>query len=99
MRLLVQIDLSNADVTLFEAYEERVLALLGDHSATLEARLRSKDGRTEVHVLQFRDALAFEGFRVDPARLAMQAMWDDCGAVSVITEVDRLDGQGNRPGT
>jgi hypothetical protein len=52
--------------------------------------LRSKDGSTETHVLEFPDVTAFEGFRADPARLAMQAMWESCGAVSVVTEVDRV---------
>jgi hypothetical protein len=90
MLLLVQIDLSDADIAVFEAYEDRVLALLGGYGARLDTRLRSKDGSTETHVLEFPDVTAFEGFRADPARLAMQAMWESCGAVSVVTEVDRV---------
>jgi hypothetical protein len=91
MLLLVQIDLSNADVPLFEVYEKKILGLLGAHGARLEARLRSKDGLTEFHLLEFPDAAALEGFRADPARLGAQDMWKRCGASSAITEVGRID--------
>lgn len=90
MLLLVRIDLSNADVPLFEKYEEKVLALLGDHGAKLKERLRSKDGLAETHLLEFPDTMALEGFRADPARQSVQDMWERCGASSVITEVDRI---------
>lgn len=90
MLLLVQIDLSNADLPLFEDYEAKVLALLGDHGARLEARLRSKDGRSETHLLEFPSATALEAFRADPARLKVQDMWERCRASSVLTEVDRI---------
>lgn len=90
MLLLVQIDLSNADLPLFEDYEEKVLALLDDHGARLEARLRSKDGLTEIHLLEFPNATVLEEFRADPARSRAQGMWERCGASSVITEVVRV---------
>jgi hypothetical protein len=90
MFLLVEIDLSKANVPLFEDYEEKVLALLGDHGAKLEARLRSKDGLREIHLLEFPDAAALAAFRANPVRLRMQDLWERCGAASVVTEVDRI---------
>jgi uncharacterized protein (DUF1330 family) len=90
MLLFVQIDLSGADLPLFETYESRVLALLGRHGGRLEARLRSTDSRSEVHILEFPDAAALAAFRADPERMAAQDLWERCGASSVLTEMTRL---------
>lgn len=90
MLLLVQIDLSHADVARFEAYEAAVLALLPGHGGRLEARLRSTDGRSEFHVVAFPDAAAAAAFRTDPRRAALQGLWAESGATSVVTEVARI---------
>ena len=90
MLILVQIDISAADVALYDAYEAKVLALLENYGAKLEPRLRSADGRTEVHLLYFPDVEARNAFRADPARAAVQDMWLQCGASSASTEVVRL---------
>lgn len=90
MLLFAQIDLSTADLPLFEAYEARVLALLGHYGARLEARLRSADGQSEVHLLDFPDAQALEAYRNDPVRIAAQPMWQACGAVAQSMEVVRI---------
>ena len=90
MRRLVTIDLSNADVPVFEAYEASVLSLLDKHGGRLEMRVRSLDGRSETHLLFFPDAQAFENFRADPIRVAAQDDWQRCGAKSVVTEVETL---------
>jgi uncharacterized protein (DUF1330 family) len=84
--MLVQIDLSEADLSLFESYEDQVLALLPHYGAKLEARLRSIDGRREVHLLHFPDASARENFRNDPALPAMQDVWKRCVARSTSEE-------------
>jgi len=89
MLLLVQIDLSDADVALFDQYEAAVLALLPDHAAELIERVRSTDGRTETHLLEFSDAGALASFRADPRRVKLQDLWVRCGASSVSTEVVR----------
>ena len=90
MRMLVQFDLSEADLALFESYENQVLALLPHHGAKLETRVRSIDGRREVHLLHFPNARAREDFRNDPARLAIQDVWKRCGARSTSEEVNRI---------
>ena len=88
MRRLVTIDLSGADLAVFEAYEDAVLALLPKYGARLEMQVRSLDGATETHLLFFPDAAAYEAFRSDPVRLAKQEGWRASGAVSVGIEVE-----------
>ncbi|HEX7852961.1 MAG TPA: hypothetical protein VF503_04625 [Sphingobium sp.] len=90
MLVLVQIDLSGADVEIFDAYEASVLALLTNHGARLEERVRAMSGATETHLLYFPDEHALDAFRNDPARAALQEMWVGSGAVSSMTEVIRL---------
>jgi hypothetical protein len=83
----VEIDLTAADVEKFEAYEARVLGLLGDYGAALQARYRSLDGSREFHLLRFPDEAALEAYRNDPVRLAVQPLWAECGASVVSREV------------
>ena len=90
MLIFVEIDLTAADLPLFEAYEAQVLRLLGKYDATLEARHRALDDSREFHLLRFPDAAAREAFRADPARLAAQEMWVKCGASAVSREVSRI---------
>jgi uncharacterized protein (DUF1330 family) len=92
MLILVQIDISQAKMPEFEAYEAQVLALLGNHGATLVERLRSTDGKREVHLLDFPDPESLDAFRADPARAALQDLWLQCGASSSLSEVRRLTG-------
>ena len=46
MRQLVTIDLTSADITLFEGYERKVIPLLGKYDGRLELCVRSVDGTT-----------------------------------------------------
>jgi len=87
---LVTISLSNADVHAFEAYEEKVLALVPQHDGRLEMRLRSLDGQTETHVLYFPDEQAFDRFRSDPRRIALAPEWEQSGAKSEATWVESV---------
>lgn len=77
-------------MALFEDYEAQVLALLKNHGGVLLERLRSIDGKSEVHLLHFPDAASFEAFRADPARAALQELWSRCGATTSLSEVRRL---------
>jgi hypothetical protein len=90
MLILVQIDLAGADVAAFEHYENGVLALLPGHGARLIERLRSVDGHSETHLLQFPHPGALEAFRADPVRAELQELWLRSGASSTLTEVTRL---------
>ena len=89
MLRLVAIDLSNADIPAFEAYEEKVLALVPEHGGRLEMRVRSVDGRTETHLLYFPDEQAFDRYRSDPRRIALAPAWERCGARADVTSVER----------
>lgn len=90
MLRMVTIDLSDADIGAFEAYESKVLPLLPKHGGRVEMRIRSLDGRTETHLLYFPDAQAFERYRSDPSRLAVAHEWERSGARSVAHEVERI---------
>jgi len=70
MLILVRIDLSAANLKLFERYEGGVLPLLALYRGTLIERVRSMDGKVETHFLQFADAAAREAFRAGPRRAA-----------------------------
>lgn len=80
MRILLEIDLSDADVPAFEAYERAVLALLPDHGGVLELRVRGTEQPVETHVLSFPSADHFDAFAMDPRRVALAQDWVDCGA-------------------
>ena len=90
MLRLVTIDLSQADLDVFERYEASVLALLPNHRGRLELRVRALDGQTETHLLYFPDEQAFDAFRSDPARLALAEEWKRCGARSTVQLVERI---------
>lgn len=90
MLLMVQIDLTDANLALFEDYEAQVLALLGKYGARLEERLRSADATTETHLLFFPDEAAFAAFRADPVRATLQDQWIACGASSAGVQVHRI---------
>jgi len=90
MLILAQIDLSNADLALFDEYESTVLALLEKYGARIEDRLRSADDRAEVHLLYFPNAGSLAAFRNDPIRASAQDIWERSGASSSLTEVARL---------
>jgi len=91
MRRLVTIDLRNADVELFAAYEAKVLPLLAKYGGRLEMRVRALDGSSETHLLFFPDSPAFEAYRADPNRQAVLDEWERSGATSVALEVEPVD--------
>lgn len=91
MLILVEIDLSKAELDLFEQYERSVLPLLANHGGTLLERLRSIDGSNETHLIQFTDASRLEAFKADPTRKELQALWASCGATATLKEVVRIE--------
>ena len=87
VRKLIVIDLTRADVALFESYERKVLPLLSKYDGMLEFSVRSVDGSTETHVLYFPDAMSFDAFLVDPSRTVLADEWTRAGVTSTITDV------------
>lgn len=90
MRLLIDIDLSSADVTMFDSYETVVLERLSTYGARIEMRVRSVDRQREVHLLFFPDADSLVQFRNDAVRQSVIDRWEKCGATSTSVEVDPL---------
>jgi hypothetical protein len=64
----------------FLEYEAAVVPLLAEHRARLERRLRSEDGRVEVHVVWFPSPVALAAYRADPRRAAARPLLDASGA-------------------
>lgn len=90
MLVLVNIDLSNANIDLFEQYEAKALAIIEQYGGQLIERLRSTDNRSEIHLLEFPSADALDSFRADPVRAELQDLWIRTRASSSLAEVFRL---------
>lgn len=84
---MVTINLSKADIAIFDEYEAQVLPLLAQHGAQILHRLRAADGRSEFHLLEFPNAQAFTAFQADPTRASLQHLWIKSGASTTITQV------------
>ncbi|BEP15099.1 hypothetical protein acdb102_34100 [Acidothermaceae bacterium B102] len=70
LTLVLVADVPETSVAGFRAYEEMVLPLLERHGGRLERRLRTPDGRSEVHVLSFADRAGYQAYVDDPERSA-----------------------------
>lgn len=86
MKLVVQFDLTGADLRAFDIYEKAVLGFLGDHGGVLEQRLRAVDGACETHILSFPDRDAYAAYIADPRRAARAPILAACGAKAEVWE-------------
>ncbi|MGK5680948.1 hypothetical protein [Actinoplanes sp. URMC 104] len=68
-------------------YEDAVLALLPRHGGSVESRLRSTDGASEVHRIRFRSRAGYDAFLVDPERLALRERLGDAAPTTRVIEV------------
>ena len=91
VRKLIVIDLTTADVALFESYERKVLPILSKYDGRLELSVRSVDGATETHALYFPDAMSFDAFMTDPSRTALRDEWIRVGVMSTISDVVKVN--------
>lgn len=74
------------------AYEDEVLALLGDHGAQVVSRVRRADdtaGPLEVQVIELPDEDALQAYLADPRRLASSDVRDRAIARTEMFRVDR----------
>lgn len=85
--LAVLVELGDAAVAPFDAYERGVLPLLGRHGGTLERRLRTPDGRTEVHVVSFASRAGYDAYLADPDRAAFRPLLDGLDVRQRLLEV------------
>lgn len=75
------------------AYEDEVLALLGDHGARLVQRVRrldDADGPLEVQIIELPDENALAAFMADPRRLASADVRDRVVARTEIVRVAQV---------
>ncbi len=80
-----------AGIADFQAYEDAVLPLLGEHGGRLERRLRNEAATLEVHIVRFSSAAGFEAYRGDPRRQAAAAILERSGAAIEATPVTDVD--------
>jgi hypothetical protein len=68
--ILAQIVLiPSAGVDAFQRFESIVLPLMPRDGGRLDRRLRSADGRVELHILSFPSNDAVEAYKADPIRV------------------------------
>lgn len=71
----------------FREFEAAVLPLLPKYDARLERRLRTLDGRVELHVVSFPSREALDGYRADPARQEHLHLLHESEAATELLEV------------
>ena len=74
-----------------QAYERRVLPLLERHGGRLDRRLRTADGRTEIHLLSFADRAGYDAYLADPDRAAAEPLLDGLDVDRRLLEVTDVD--------
>jgi hypothetical protein len=87
VRLVALVEMADGHTGAGIRYEDRVLALLGDHGGTVERRMRTGDGASEVHIIVFASRSGFDAFLVDPRRLALRAEAGDAAPTTRVLEV------------
>ena len=65
---LFEVDLSMADVDVFDSYESVALPILREHGGALEARVRDAGNALEWHLVRLPDRASWQAFRDDPRR-------------------------------
>ena len=76
LTLALVVDLAEHAVAPFAAYEQQVLPLLARHGGRLDRRLRTADGRSEIHLLSFADRAGYDAYLADPDRAAAGHLLD-----------------------
>jgi uncharacterized protein (DUF1330 family) len=87
LRFVAIVEAEATDAATVNGYEDAVLRLMSRHGGTVERRLRTADGRTEVQVLSFETHEGYEGFLADPDRAALRAEVGDAAPNARVLEV------------
>lgn len=69
-------------------YEDDVLALLGRYGGTVERRLRTADGGSEVQILVFESRAGYAAALGDPQRLSWRDALGDAAPTTRVLEVE-----------
>ena len=80
LQLALVAHIPHQGIAAFRAYEDQVLALLGEHGGKLQRRLRNGDGTTELHLIEFASADGLARYRADPRRLRAAALLEASAA-------------------
>lgn len=91
LTLALVVDLADDAVAPFDAYERRVLPLLDRHGGRLDRRLRTADGRAEVHLLSFAGRAGHDAYLADPDRAAAGRLLDGLDVRRRLLEVTDAD--------
>ncbi|MEV4713729.1 GNAT family N-acetyltransferase [Micromonospora sp. NPDC049374] len=90
VRLVALVELPDDAVEAGQRYEDTVLALLPRHGGRLERRLRTGDGRSEVHVIRFDTRAGYEAFLADPERTALRGTLGEAAPRARVLEVHEV---------
>ncbi|MEU6023326.1 GNAT family N-acetyltransferase [Micromonospora sp. NPDC047134] len=90
VRLVALVELAATGAAAGQRYEDQVLALLARHGGRVERRLRTGDGRTEVHLIRFDTRAGYSAFLADPHRLALRAELGDAAPETRVLEVQEV---------
>ncbi|WBB56362.1 GNAT family N-acetyltransferase [Verrucosispora sp. WMMD573] len=90
VRLVALVELPDGAVEAGQRYEDTVLALLPRHGGRLERRLRTGDGRTEVHVIRFDTRAGYQAFLADPERTALRGTLGETAPQTRVLEVHEV---------
>jgi hypothetical protein len=85
--LVLLVDIGPGGVEAFQRYETAVLPLLGRHGGLLERRLRTADGRCEVHIVSFASRAGYEAYLADPSRAVHRALVEGVPLAQRLLEV------------
>lgn len=97
LTLVLLVDLPEGGAAAFTRYEALVLPLLPRHGGRLERRLRSTDGRSEVHVVSFADRAGYEAYLADPERRDHRAVLAGVEPEQRLLEVHDVPDEGVGP--
>jgi uncharacterized protein (DUF1330 family) len=78
---------------LLAQYEDRVLDLLPDYGARIDARVRALEGPlTEIQILEFPSQQALDDFQKDPRRMELAEIRNAVIASTTVIRVESVTG-------
>ncbi len=90
LTLVALVEYSATAVEAGQRYEDAVLALLPRHGGRVERRLRTGDGRSEVHVIRFDTRAGYVAFLADPERTDLRHALGEAAPNTRVLEVQEV---------
>jgi hypothetical protein len=87
LRIVALVEMAAGHAEAGSRYEDEVLALLTRYGGTVERRLRTADGSSEVQILAFGSRAGYEAVLADPQRLALRDALGDAAPTTRVLEV------------